>query len=102
MNYLDIKDLKSLDAARSELSSELVRKKAELKGRYLNAKACFSPVALLASSVKSAALHFLPMDSLVVGMMRYFFRKKKEKIMEPGVRCRYGSSSCGSIVSSKT
>lgn len=79
MNYLDIKDLKSLDAARSELSSELVRKKAELSGRYLDAKACFSPVALLTSSVKSAALHFLPMDSLVVGMMRYFFGKREKK-----------------------
>jgi len=79
MNYLDIKDLKSLDAARSELSSELVRKKTELNGRYLSAKACFSPVALLASSVKSAALHFLPMDGLVVGMMRYFFGKRKKK-----------------------
>ena len=79
MNYLDIKDLKSLDAARSELSSELVRKKAELNGRYLSAKSCFSPVALLASSVKSAALHFLPMDSLVVGMMRYFFGRRKKR-----------------------
>lgn len=79
MNYLDIKDLQSLDAARSELSSELVRKKAELKGRYLSAKACFSPVALLASSVKSAALHFLPMDSLVVGMVRYFFGRRKKR-----------------------
>ena len=79
MNYLDIKDLKSLDAARSELASELVRKKAELNGRYLSAKSCFSPVALLASSVKSAALHFLPMDSLVVGMMRYFFGRRKKR-----------------------
>lgn len=79
MNYLDIKDLKSLDAARSELSSELVRKKAELNGRYLSAKASFSPVALLDSSVKSAALHFLPMDSLVVGMMRYFFGRRKKR-----------------------
>ena len=79
MNYLDIKDLKSLDAARSELSSELVRKKAELDGRYLSAKACFSPVSLLASSVKSAALHFLPMDGLVVGMMRYFFGRRKKR-----------------------
>lgn len=79
MNYLDIKDLKSLDAARSELSSVLVRKKAELNGRYMDAKACFSPVALLASSVKTAALHFLPMDSLVVGMMRYFFGRRKKK-----------------------
>lgn len=78
MNYLDIKDLKSLDAVRSELSSELVRKKAELNGRYLSAKACFSPVALLASSVKSAALHFLPMDSLVVGMMRYFSEEERK------------------------
>lgn len=79
MNYLDIKDLKSLDAARSELSSELVRKKVELNGRYLSAKSCFSPVALLASYVKSAALHFLPMDSLVVGMMRYFFGRRKKR-----------------------
>ncbi|HAZ74679.1 MAG TPA: hypothetical protein DDX33_05710 [Rikenellaceae bacterium] len=76
MNYLDIKDIESLDTARRELSSQIEAKKEEVAGHYAMTKESLSPLSILSSSIGSVG-RFLPLDSLALAFVRFLLRRKK-------------------------
>ena len=53
MDYLKIKDLKTLEAAQKKLSKQIVRKGKEVRQKYKKVKYAYHPAALTASAIHS-------------------------------------------------
>ena len=69
MDYLKIKDLKTLEAAQKKLSKQIVRKGKEVRKKYKKVKFAYSPASLTASAIHSFS-GTIPFDRIVLDILR--------------------------------
>ena len=69
MDYLKIKDLKTLEAAQKKLSKQIVRKGKEVRKKYKKVKFAYSPASLTASAIHSFS-GTIPFDRMVLNLLR--------------------------------
>ncbi|MGM9786746.1 MAG: hypothetical protein ACI3ZS_07920 [Candidatus Cryptobacteroides sp.] len=69
MRYTDITDIKSLEAAREQLSRKMDAKEKEISRRYETVKEACSPVSIFAGLLKKASYR-TPYDRILLGIVR--------------------------------
>ncbi|MGM9736255.1 MAG: hypothetical protein ACI3ZL_07575 [Candidatus Cryptobacteroides sp.] len=76
MRYTDITDIKSLDAAREQLSGRMEAKAKEISRHYEAVKESCTPVSIFAGVVKRVSYR-TPYDRILLGIVRNIIHRLK-------------------------